>query len=106
MARIPEAGFRAACRLLTSHDVGHRLHEITAPTLVIVGELDEETPPAYAAVISEAISNCQLEVIPGAGHLSPAEAPRYLQPDRWPVLGFAPGDSAMMGFDELAASPS
>lgn len=75
MARIPEAGFRAACRLLTSHDVAHRLHEITAPTLVIAGELDEETPPAYAAVIAEAIPNCQLEVIPGAGHLSPAEAP-------------------------------
>lgn len=75
MARIPAAGFRAACQLLTSHDMAHRLHEITAPTLVIVGELDEETPPAYAAVIAKAIPNSQLEVVPGAGHLSPTEAP-------------------------------
>ena len=75
MARIPAEGFRAACRLLTSHDVGHRLPEITAPTLVVVGELDEETPPAYAEVIAETIPNSHLEVIPGAGHLSPAEAP-------------------------------
>ena len=75
MARIPEAGFRAACQLLTSHDVRHRLDEITVPTMVIVGELDDETPPAFAAVIAEAIPNSQMEVISGAGHLSPAEAP-------------------------------
>ena len=75
MARIPAAGFRAACGLLTTHDVRHRLEEITAPSLVIVGELDTETPPAYAAEIAEGIPNSRLEVIPEAGHLSPAEAP-------------------------------
>ena len=75
MARIPSAGFRAASGLLTTHDVRHRLGEITAPTLVMVGELDEETPPAYAAEIAEGIPDSRLEVIPGAGHLSPSEAP-------------------------------
>ena len=75
MARIPTAGFRAACRLLTTHDVSQRLHHIAAPTLVIVGELDEETPPCYAVEIAEGIKGSQLNVIPGAGHLSPAEAP-------------------------------
>ena len=75
MARIPNAGFRAACRLLPTHDVRHRLPEIQAPTLVIVGELDEETPPAYAAELHSGIPNSRLEVIPAAGHLSPAEAP-------------------------------
>ena len=53
----------------------HRLPEIQAPTLVIVGELDEETPPAYAAELHSGIPNSGLEVIPAAGHLSPAEAP-------------------------------
>ncbi len=75
MARIPSAGFRAACGLLTTHDVRHRLGEITAPTLVMVGELDEETPPAYAAEIAEGIPDSQLKMIPGAGHLSPSETP-------------------------------
>ena len=75
MARIPAAGFRAACRLLTSHDVRQRLGEIAAPTLVLAGELDEETPPSYAAEIAEGIEGSQLKLIPGAGHLSPAEAP-------------------------------
>ena len=75
MDRIPEEGFRAACELLPHHDVRHRLGEIAAPTLVTVGELDEETPPAYAAELAEGIPNSRLEVISGAGHLSPAEAP-------------------------------
>ena len=75
MARVPEKGFRAACELLPGHDVRHRLGEITAPTLVVVGELDEETPPAYAAEIADGIPNSRLEVISGAGHLSPAETP-------------------------------
>ena len=74
-ARIPAAGFRAACQLLPSHDVRNRLSEIQATTLVIVGELDEETPPAYAAELDEGIQNSRLEVVPAAGHLSPAEAP-------------------------------
>lgn len=76
MARISNEGFRAACQLLPSHDVRHRLSEIQVPTLVIVGELDEETPPAYAAELHTGIRNSRLEVIPAAGHLSPAEAPR------------------------------
>ena len=74
-ARIPEAGFRAACQLLPSHDVRLRLSDIKATTLVVVGELDEETPPAYAAELDAGIQNSRLEVIPAAGHLSPAEAP-------------------------------
>lgn len=73
--RVPEAGFRAACRLLTTHDVRHRLGEITVPTLVIVGELDEETPPAYSEELHAAIGDSRLEIIPSAGHVSPAEAP-------------------------------
>ena len=73
--RVSEAGFRAACQLLPTHDVGHRLGEITVPTLVIVGELDEETPPAYSEELHAAIGDSRLEIIPAAGHVSPAEAP-------------------------------
>ncbi|WP_420435000.1 alpha/beta fold hydrolase [Candidatus Poriferisocius sp.] len=74
-ARIPETGFRASCQLIPSHNVLHRLSEVESATLVVVGELDEETPPAYADVLHAGIKNSRLEVIPGAGHLSPAEAP-------------------------------
>ena len=74
-ARVPEAGFRAACQLLTTHDVRHRLGEVAVPTLVIVGDLDEETPPAYSEELHAAIADSRLEIISAVGHISPAEAP-------------------------------
>jgi pimeloyl-ACP methyl ester carboxylesterase len=74
-ARIPTAGLRAAVECLPTHDVSDRLPEIASPTLVIVGELDEETPVGYAEQIASAIPGARLAIIPGVGHLSPAEAP-------------------------------
>lgn len=73
--RIPPAGLRAAVECLPSHDVTDRLGEIEAMTLVVVGELDEETPVAYAETLAAGIPHAELAVIPGAGHLTPAEAP-------------------------------
>ena len=55
----------------------HRLGEITVPTLVIVGELDEETPPAYSEELHAAIAGSRLEIISAVGHISPAEAPEH-----------------------------
>lgn len=74
-ARVPAAGLRAAVHCLPTHDVVARLGDIVAPTLVIVGELDEETPVAYAETLAEGIPDAELRVIDGAGHLTPAEAP-------------------------------
>src|SRR5690606_34902042 len=74
-ARITADGLRAAVECLPTHDVAARLGEITAPALVIVGELDEETPVEYAEALAEGISDAELRVIDGAGHLTPAEAP-------------------------------
>lgn len=51
------------------------LPTITCPTLVIVGEEDQPTPPADAEVIAQGIPGAALVVIPGAGHLSNLEQP-------------------------------
>ena len=45
------------------------------PTQVIVGELDQPTPPARARQIHEALADSRLDVIAGAGHTSPIERP-------------------------------
>ena len=74
-SRITSAGLRAACECLLTHDVSGRLGEIAAPTLVVVGELDEETPLAYSRLLADRIPNAELVVIGGVGHLSPCEAP-------------------------------
>lgn len=73
--RISSAGLRASIECLPSHNVTDRLGAITAPTLVIVGELDEETPPGYAETIAAGIPNADLAIIDGVGHLTPSEAP-------------------------------
>ncbi len=74
-SRITSAGLRAACECLPTHDVSARLGEIAAPTLVVVGELDEETPLAYSRLLADRIRNAELVVIGGVGHLSACEAP-------------------------------
>ncbi|MGI9622171.1 MAG: alpha/beta fold hydrolase [Acidimicrobiales bacterium] len=73
--RISASGLRAAVECLPSHDVVDRLSEIVAPTLVVVGELDHETPVEYSTVLAEGLANSRLEILEGIGHLTPAEAP-------------------------------
>lgn len=75
MARVPAAGLRAAVECLPTHDVRHRLGEITAPTLVVVGEADHETPLTYSELLAAGIPGARLEVVAGAGHLSNLERP-------------------------------
>jgi pimeloyl-ACP methyl ester carboxylesterase len=75
MTRVPAAGLRAVIDLLPAHDVRDRLDEITVPTLVVVGELDAETPPAYSQALAAGIPGARLEVVVGAGHLSNLERP-------------------------------
>jgi 3-oxoadipate enol-lactonase len=74
--RISPRGFRAAVACLPTNDVIDRLGDIQQPTMVIVGELDKETPIHYSQLLVDGIPNSRLHVIPGAGHLTPAEAPR------------------------------
>ena len=52
-----------------------RLGEIDVPTLVLVGEHDEETPLSYAEALAAGIPGARLQIIPGAGHISNLEAP-------------------------------
>lgn len=73
--QIPSDGLRAAVRCLPSHDVTDRLGKITARTLVVVGELDEETPVAYAETLRDGIADSRLVIVPLAGHLTPSEMP-------------------------------
>ena len=51
------------------------LASITCPTLIVVGTEDQITPPAMAREMQAAIPGAELVEIPGAGHLSPLEAP-------------------------------
>jgi YbgC/YbaW family acyl-CoA thioester hydrolase len=51
------------------------LASIDVPTLVVVGQEDELTPPALAKAMTSAIPSAAMTVIPGSGHVTPLEAP-------------------------------
>ena len=51
------------------------LSQITCPTQIIVGELDQATPPSDAKLMAEHILHARLAIIPNAAHLSNLEQP-------------------------------
>lgn len=51
------------------------LREINCPTLVVVGGLDQITPPADAELMHREIRGSRLEIIAEAGHVSNLERP-------------------------------
>ena len=44
----------------------------------MTGALDRETPPAYGQALADALAAATFRVVPGAGHLLPAEAPEVV----------------------------
>lgn len=74
MGRVPLAGLLDSLSTIASHDSRALLPAIVTPTLVLVGELDDETPVSYGQAIVDLLPNGRLEVIPGVGHLLNLEA--------------------------------
>lgn len=52
------------------------LRHADVPALVLVGEQDTLTPPDAAQRMVDVLPDATLEVVPGAGHLTPLEAPQ------------------------------
>lgn len=57
-------------------DMLSKIGSIAAPSLVIVGEHDRMTPPAYAQHLARGLANATLEMIPNAGHMAMLEQPQ------------------------------
>jgi proline iminopeptidase len=71
--------------IFESFDLRPALQKITAPTLVVTGELDFITGPVCAAEISAEIADVRTEILPGAGHFIFVESPEAF---RQAMLGF------------------
>jgi 3-oxoadipate enol-lactonase/4-carboxymuconolactone decarboxylase len=67
--------YASLCYALADFDVRDRLPEITRPVLAVAGSEDQPTPATKLAEIANAVPGALLEVIEGAAHLVPAEAP-------------------------------
>ena len=76
IAAAPPAGIAAAQRGMAARpDRTPLLPHIAVPTLVLVGEEDEITPPAESMLLRDRIPGARLVTIAGAGHLSNLEQP-------------------------------
>jgi len=70
-----EAYLRQQQAILSRPDSRPGLGAISCPTLVLVGEDDEATPPELAREIAAGIPGSRLVLIPDSGHLSTLEEP-------------------------------
>jgi len=68
-------GYIGCCQAIAVLDLADRLHAISAPTLIIVGEDDPGTPVAASRTIHERIKGSELVILKSASHLSNIEQP-------------------------------
>lgn len=67
------AGYVNAIGAIQAFDVLTRLHEITAPTLVVAGAADQAATPDMAQTLVSRLSNARLLVLDDAAHLANVE---------------------------------
>jgi len=73
-----EAFLRQQRAIITRGDVQPLLPSIKCPTLVLVGDGDELTPPSLSQEIAAGIAGSRLVVVPDCGHLSTMERPEQV----------------------------
>jgi|SRR4051794_862007 pimeloyl-ACP methyl ester carboxylesterase len=77
-----ESGAQAFVRqqraVMTRPDCRPQLASIDCPTLVLVGDGDELTPPALSQEIAAGIAGSRLATVPDCGHLSTLERPEQV----------------------------
>ena len=71
-----EAYIRQQTAIMNRCDSRPHLAAIACPTLVLVGDADQLTPPALSQEIAAGIAGAQLTVLPSSGHLSTLEQPQ------------------------------
>jgi pimeloyl-ACP methyl ester carboxylesterase len=74
----PEAYLRQQQAIITRPDSRPTLGAIKCPTLVLVGDSDEATPPELAREMAAGIAGSKLVVVPECGHLSTNERPEFV----------------------------
>ena len=71
-----DPGVQAAMwEMIAGLDTRERLANLACPTLVLVGAEDPSTTPDAARVIAGQVPGARVEVIDGASHMTPTEAP-------------------------------
>lgn len=75
LTNSPQAVCSALLALASRTDTTASLKHIKIPTLILVGEQDQLTPPALSITLNKNIKNSEMHVIGHSGHLSNLENP-------------------------------
>lgn len=73
---IDPKAFQHACQILQEADLEPQLHRLKLPTLVVVGEFDQATPPPLNKAIADKVEGARYVELPGCGHCPPLEQPQ------------------------------
>jgi 3-oxoadipate enol-lactonase/4-carboxymuconolactone decarboxylase len=73
IAATDDEGYAACCDALSGWDSRADLARISAPTVVVAGEMDPSTPPDTLAVIADGVAGAQFQVLSPAAHLANIE---------------------------------
>ncbi|MBI3536148.1 MAG: alpha/beta hydrolase, partial [Chloroflexi bacterium] len=68
-------------------DLPARVHQVAAPTLILIGEKDAVVPPRHGARLARAMKNAAIKIVPGAGHIAFEEAPTIVNREIREFLG-------------------
>ncbi|HEY1227404.1 MAG TPA: alpha/beta fold hydrolase, partial [Ramlibacter sp.] len=72
---VDSATFHGACEALATLDVRDKLSGVKVPTLVLVGEQDEATPPPMSKELAAGLPDAHLEILAGCAHVPQLQAP-------------------------------
>ncbi len=75
LAKADSGCFARACLALVAVDLREAVRTIRNPTLVMVGSLDQTTPPELARELAQAIPRARFHEVAGAGHCPQIENP-------------------------------
>ncbi|WP_433622229.1 alpha/beta fold hydrolase [Nocardia sp. CA-120079] len=75
LATMSPRGYAACCDALATHDAEELLPAITAPSLILAGELDQVTSPSLVREMTLAIPGSTWGSIADCGHLANVEKP-------------------------------
>jgi pimeloyl-ACP methyl ester carboxylesterase len=75
LANNPRKNFFEVAQTLWDWEAGERLATINVPTLIMVGEKDNRTPPHFSHLLHEKIPNSKLVVVEDCGHYLLLERP-------------------------------
>ena len=75
MGETSQATLLADLQACDAFEIGERLGEIEAPTLVVCGAEDRMTPLLEAQALADGLRRGRLEIVAGAGHMAMLEQP-------------------------------